>query len=110
MKTLIADRFSESARAKLSEAEVAVEADDFTWDGLLEAIVASVASVRVSAVIEIAPLVEAMSSLVSPVISDASAPNTARVTVPEPSAVMSSCSVRSPAVSVISIAALLSVV
>ena len=58
----------------------------------------------------IAPLAEAMLSLPSPVISDASAPNTARVTVPEPSAVMSSCSVRSPAVSVISIAALAPVV
>ena len=62
-----------------------------------------------SAVIEMAPEVDAMSSAASSVVSIASTPESVSVTSPEPSAVMSSFSVRLPNVSAISIAALLPV-
>ena len=68
------------------------------------------ARVSRSAVMVIAPLVEAMSSSPSPVITALFACRTVRVTLPEPFAVMSSFRVRSPSVSVISIAALAPVV
>ena len=57
-----------------------------------------------------APEVEAMLSLPPEVTTAVSAVESVSVTVPEPFAVMSSSSVRLPAVSVISIAALAAVV